>query len=342
MPDRIVHIIPQQKPDRRRVVIYCRVSTKTDAQLHSLSNQLRFLTDEVYDNPEWEPVNVYIDIKSGANTDGRNDLNRMISDARKHKFDTILIKSCSRFFRNVTEALTILHELQDLGVNIIFDEENLNSNNGETFWLYVTTYMTVAEAQNIGQSESIKWGIPQRVSDGNSSLFDRKCYGYMNDEYGHLAINPEEEPTVQLIFKLYLDGCSIVKIINEFKTRGIPSPTGKPVWCKHAIEVMLTNTKHLGESPVLKTTTGWKEKKTREKCAVITVAENDHDPTLPATCSSVCSRSGSAAATLRATRTALAAKKQNTAQKPCWPQRKNQRPIPEGADHRGSFSVTRV
>lgn len=342
MPDRIVHIIPQQKPDRRRVVIYCRVSTKTDAQLHSLSNQLRFLTDEVYDNPEWEPVNVYIDIKSGANTDGRNDLNRMISDARKHKFDTILIKSCSRFFRNVTEALTILHELQDLGVNIIFDEENLNSNNGETFWLYVTTYMTVAEAQNIGQSESIKWGIQQRVSDGNSSLFDRKCYGYMNDEYGHLAINPEEEPTVQLIFKLYLDGCSIVKIINELKTRGIPSPTGKPVWCKHTIEVMLTNTKHLGESPVLKTTTGWKEKKTREKCAVITVAENDHDPTLPATCSSVCSRSGSAAATLRATRTALAAKKQNTAQKPCWPQRKNQRPIPEGADHRGSFSVTRV
>ncbi len=278
MPDRIVHIISQQKPARKRVVIYCRVSTKTDAQLHILSNQLQFLTDEVYDNPEWELVNVYIDIKSGANTDGRNDLNRMISDARKHKFDTILIKSCSRSFRNVTEALTILHELQDLGVNIIFDEENLNSDDGNSFWLYVTTYMTVAESQNIGQSESIKWGIQQRVADGNSSLFDRKCYGYMNDEAGRLIINPEEEPIVRLIYKLYLDGYSIVKIINELKSRGIPSPTGKPVWCKHTIEVMLTNTKYLGESPVLKTTTAWHGKKTREKCTMITVAESDHDP----------------------------------------------------------------
>lgn len=49
-------------------------------------------------------------------------------------------------------------------------------------------------------------------------------------------------------------------------------------WCKHTIEVMLTNTKYLGESAVLKTTTAGYAKKTREKCRTITVAENDHDP----------------------------------------------------------------
>lgn len=114
--------------------------------------------------------------------------------------------------------------------------------NDASFWLYLTLYELTAEDQNKGQSEIIKWGIRRRVESGESSLFDRKCYGYMNDEAGRLIINPEEEPVVRLIFKLYLGGYSIVKIINELKTRGIPSPTGKPVWCKHTIEVMLTNT----------------------------------------------------------------------------------------------------
>lgn len=41
---------------------------------------------------------------------------------------------------------------------------------------------------------------------------------------------------------------------------------------------MLTNTKYLGESAVLKTTTAGYSKKTREKCRSVTVAENDHDP----------------------------------------------------------------
>ena len=61
--ERRVTVIPPSVPYKRtRVVIYCRVSTKSEAQLHSLSNQLEFLTADVADNPNWELVNVYIDI----------------------------------------------------------------------------------------------------------------------------------------------------------------------------------------------------------------------------------------------------------------------------------------
>ena len=58
MERHVTVIPPSVLRNRTRVGIYCRVSTKSDAQLHSLSNQLEFLTAAVADNPDWELVNV--------------------------------------------------------------------------------------------------------------------------------------------------------------------------------------------------------------------------------------------------------------------------------------------
>ena len=71
---------------------------------------------------------------------------------------------------------------------------------------------------------------------------------------------------------------SVVKIVKELKTRGLPSPTGKETWCKHTIEVMLTNIKYTGNSAVLQTTTSGYEKKKRVPSKSILIAEDDHDP----------------------------------------------------------------
>ena len=240
-------------------------------------NQIRYLTGTVVDNPDWELSNIYLDIKSGSNSSGREDLLRMMEDARHHAFDILLIKSCSRFFRNVTEALTLLHELQDLGIVIHFDDESWKSTDA-MFWLYVSAAQTAAEHFNAVRSESIKWGIQKSAKAGTSPMLDRKCYGYMNDDEGRLIINPDEAPNVQLIFQLYLDGYSIVKIIRELHARNIPSPTGKETWCKHTLEVMLTNVKYIGDSAMLQTTSSGYEKKKRVKTDTIVLAPDDHEP----------------------------------------------------------------
>ena len=277
METRKVHVLPGPERGRTRVVIYCRVSTSSDAQIHSLMNQVRYLTGAVADNPDWELVNVYLDIKSGANAEGRADLGRMLEDARAKKFDLLLIKSCSRFFRNVTQALTVLHELHDLGIEIRFDEEN-QSTKDPNFWIYVTAYETAAEHFNHVRSDSIKWGNRRSAENGTSKLYDRKCYGYTNDDTGHLIINTEEADVVRLVFQLYLEGYSVVKIVKELKARGISSPTGNDTWCKHTIEVMLTNIKYTGDSAVLQTTTSGYEKKKRVPTQSILIAENNHEP----------------------------------------------------------------
>ena len=71
---------------------------------------------------------------------------------------------------------------------------------------------------------------------------------------------------------------SVVKIVKELNARGIPSPTGNETWCKHTIEVMLTNLKYTGNSPVLQTTTSGNEKKKRVPSPSILIAENNHEP----------------------------------------------------------------
>lgn len=92
------------------------------------------------------------------------------------------------------------------------------------------------------------WSINQKILDGTSSIYSRPCYGYRKSEDGSLLIVPEEAETVRLIFNLYLSGYSIIGIIHELESRSISSPTGKPKWCRRAIDTLLSNEKYRGGS----------------------------------------------------------------------------------------------
>lgn len=83
---------------------------------------------------------------------------------------------------------------------------------------------SLPQFENESRSENIKCGINQRVVDGSSKLYDRKCYGYMHDKNG--------KP---------LQGKSVVGIMAELERLGIKSPTGKDKWCKRTMDVMLSN-----------------------------------------------------------------------------------------------------
>lgn len=57
---------------------------------------------------------------------------------------------------------------------------------------------------------------------------------------------------VQLIFDLYLGGQSVLGIIKELEKRKILSSTGKEMWCKRTIDVILSNEKYTGDVKLLK------------------------------------------------------------------------------------------
>lgn len=56
-----------------------------------------------------------------------------------------------------------------------------------------------------------------------------------------------------MIFDKYLEGYSIIGIIDYLYNLKIPSPTGLPQWSKRTIEKMLRNEKYAGNVILLKT-----------------------------------------------------------------------------------------
>jgi len=246
-----IEYIPANPPKReKRVGIYCRVSTNIADQLKSLTAQISALTRLTAVNPNWLLVDVYIDIASSKTGSSRKEFTRMLKDCQSHDLEIILTKSISRFGRDTVEILDALTQLKLLGVRVIFEQEQLDTTDTDSE-LMISIIESIAQAENESRSDNIKWGIKQRAAQGTSKLYNRKCYGYINDTEGNLSIDDNEAKNVKIIFNMYLQGKSVIGIVFELERLGIESPTGKDKWCKRTIDVMLSNEKYKGNVRLL-------------------------------------------------------------------------------------------
>ena len=246
-----IHFIPPLPPKReKRVGIYCRVSTNSTDQLKSLTAQVSALTRLTAANPKWLLVDVYMDIASSKTGSSRREFSRMLQDCKSRDIEIILTKSISRFGRDTVEILDALNQLRILGVRVIFEQEVLDTADTDND-LMISIIESSAQAENESRSENIKWGIKQRAAQGTSKLYKRKCYGYLNDSDGNLFIDDKEAKNVRLIFNMYLQGKSVIGIVSELERLGIKSPTGKAIWPKRTIDVMISNEKYTGNVRLL-------------------------------------------------------------------------------------------
>lgn len=257
--ERKVTVIPPIPKFTHRVGIYCRVSTKSQEQLNSLSSQLSWLTRKVSRTLGWYLVDIYLDIKSGANASNRNEFQRMLQDCREKKLDIIVARSISRFGRNIVDTLATINEARACNVEICFDQEDLSTKEPRSSFI-ISLIEGVAQEESKARSGNISWGIQRRVENGTASILNRKCYGYSHDDNGNLQVNEYEAGIVRSIFDMYLQGYSVIGIIRELEDRGIESPSGKDKWCKRSIDVILSNEKYTGDVIVFKTyNTGFPE-----------------------------------------------------------------------------------
>jgi site-specific DNA recombinase len=249
--DRIVHFIPPtpKKPEKR-VGIYCRVSTNSTDQLNSLASQVSVLTRITAAKPDWLLVDAYIDIASSKTGSFRKDFTRMLTDCKSHDLDIILTKNISRFGRDTLEILEALDQLKQLGIRVIFEQEQLDTDEID-HQLMISIIETINQAENESRSYNIKWGIEQHAAQGTSKLYNRKCYGFVNATDGSLIADAVEAKNVKMIFNMYLKGKSVIGIVSELERQGIKSPAGKVKWCKRTIDVMLSNGKYIGNVRLL-------------------------------------------------------------------------------------------
>ena len=79
-------------PTYKNVGVYCRVSTGSMPQLHSLAEQVSYYVQMLRTRPPYKLYDIYIDVCSGAKNLERVQYQRMLQDCRAGKIEISLRK----------------------------------------------------------------------------------------------------------------------------------------------------------------------------------------------------------------------------------------------------------
>ena len=231
----------------KKVCAYARVSTDSEEQLTSYSSQIKYYSDKIKSNPEWEFVGVYADEGiSGTGVKKRTEFKKMIDDALKGKIDIILAKSISRFARNTLDTLKYVRLLREHHVDIHFEKENIKTLDMDSE-MFLTFYSAFAQAESESISQNIKLGIKAKMKRGEMAN-GAAPYGYVwNKQNKQLEIDEDQAEIVREVFNLYCSGKgakTISKILND---RCVPTYSKGKKWYPTSIISMITNEKYVGD-----------------------------------------------------------------------------------------------
>jgi len=239
----------------KRVAVYARVSTLATQQTSSFELQQTHYTDFVERQNGWELVQIYSDEGiSGTSLNHRDGFKQMIVDCKKGGIDLIVVKSVSRFSRNVVDGITSIDELRALNppVGVYFENEGIYTLTNESEFALTLT-QAVAQEESRVKSVSMDASYEMRFSHG--IFLTPPLLGYDHDEDGNLIINVEEAKTVKLVFFMYLNGYSTATIAKVLTSLGRKSKKGNTNWTQSSITNVLKNERHCGSVLARKTWT---------------------------------------------------------------------------------------
>lgn len=146
----------------------------------------------------------------------------MLADCEAGKIDIILTKSLSRFARNTVDTLNVVRRLKELGIEVRFEKERINSlaDEGE---LLITIMASFAQEEVRSLSENVKWGLRKRFEQGvPNGRFH--VYGY-RWEGDHLVIQPDEATIVRRIFRISFRVSPGWRLNASLRQKASPQPT---------------------------------------------------------------------------------------------------------------------
>ena len=99
-----------------RAAIYARVSTSNPA--HDVTTHTREL-DQFAQARGWQLIDSYLDIGISGTKDKRPQLDRLMADAHKRRFDVVIVWKFDRFARSVSHLLRALETFNALGIAFV-------------------------------------------------------------------------------------------------------------------------------------------------------------------------------------------------------------------------------
>src|SRR5712692_5718038 len=107
-----------------RAAIYARVSTINHRQ--DAGMQLREL-QQFAEARGWQIVGEYVDVGVSGAKDSRPEINRLMADAHKRRFDVVCVWRFDRFARSVSHLLRALETFKALGIDFVSYSEQMDT-----------------------------------------------------------------------------------------------------------------------------------------------------------------------------------------------------------------------
>ena len=224
----------------KRVAAYARVSRDSEAMFDSLSSQVSYYNEYICSHPGWIYAGVYADYGISGTKENRPEFQRMLEDARAGKIDIIITKSITRFARNAVTLLKTVREMKELGIEIIFEKENMCSFDANVDMI-MTMLALNAEEEARSASENKLWRIRKQFEKGIPTWHN--MFGYRMID-GQFHVVGEEAEVVRRIFDDYLSGMGKQQIARRLNDDHILN--GNKVWKESSINVILNNEKYTG------------------------------------------------------------------------------------------------
>ena len=145
-----------------RVGIYARVSTSNNGQDPRL--QTRDL-QEYLERRGWQLIDSYIDVGISGAKEKRPELDRLMADAHRRRFDAVIVWKFDRFARSVSHLLRALETFQALGVHFISLSESLDTSTPAGKMVF-TVLGAVAELERSLIAERVRAGLRNARAKG--------------------------------------------------------------------------------------------------------------------------------------------------------------------------------
>lgn len=222
---------------------YIRISTSKDSQMTSIENQKKYLQEWAELNG-YRLVRFYTDVKSGAYTYLRNEMQLLREDIKSGIIKGILSKEISRTSRDIMDILELKRSLVDQGAFFISIKENYDSRTDDDEFLLVI-HAGLAQKERKTTSSRVKITQMIKAREGKTNVAS-PAFGYrLTEDRQHLEANPDAAPVYRDIIDKFIEGWGQLKICKWLNQRGICAKRGGR-WNTNSVKTILTNPVYLG------------------------------------------------------------------------------------------------
>ncbi len=236
---------PTESAGPVRVATYTRISTDEERQPNSLEAQRVRLESFVSSQPEWGIQRRYKEQFTGTVVD-RPELTRMLRDAKRGRFDVLLVYRVDRLARSIRGLAQIIDELDQAGV--IFRSATEPFDTGTPAGRMMVQMLGVfAEFERALIVERITAGLERKAARGGWCGGQRPFGLNIAADRDSLERNPTEAPLVPVMFDHYVNrqagSSALADWLNE---QGYRTKNGR-LWSSASVITVLRNRAYLGE-----------------------------------------------------------------------------------------------